>query len=197
MPQGLLVIISSPSGGGKDAVIKAALKKIDHAARLVTTTTRQMREQEKNGLNYFFINREEFEKKIKADEFIEYNLYADNYYGTEKKVVQDTLNKYSVVLTNIDVNGQKSFSRLKIPHISIFIVPDDLETLYKRIKKRGGTDEKLIKKRLEIAKEELKQAKNYDYQVVNYEGKMNETVDKVVDIIKSELQGLDKKQHLR
>jgi guanylate kinase len=185
MKNGLLVIISSPSGGGKDVIIARLLKKIPNSIRLTTTTTRTPRNQEKNGINYFFINQEEFKNKIKAGKILEYNLYADNYYGTEKEVFETTIKKYPVVFTNIDYHGKQNLDRLNIPHLSIFLIPESLEILENRIKRRGDVIPEQLKKRLETAKNELKQANIFDYQIVNHEGKLDETAEEIAKIIKT------------
>lgn len=197
MQKGTLVIISSPSGGGKDTVIRELLKIIPNSSRLITTTTRPPRPRETNGVDYFFITKTEFEGKIKENKFIEHNLYADNYYGTERDRVENNLNKFSFVFTNIEVNGKNNINKAGFENLSIFLMPESLEILRKRIEKRGGTDEQIIKQRLERAKKEMGEAENYDYQIVNHEGKLDETVEKVALIIKKELiqrQAVDKKE---
>src|SRR3989339_783825 len=109
--KGLLVIISSPSGGGKDSVINAILKKIPNSARLLTTTSRQPRPDQKEGIDYHFISLKKFKEKIKRDKFVEYNFYADNYYGVEKKVLNKTLKNNDLILSQIEVNGKHNFDK--------------------------------------------------------------------------------------
>jgi len=185
--KGLLVIISSPSGGGKDSVMNAVLKTIPNSARLITTTSRIPRPDQKDGVDYHFITPENFKEKIENNEFVEYNFYADNYYGVEKKELEKTLENHDLVLTQIEVNGKHNFDKQGIPHISIFLLPESIETLQKRVEKRGGISPELIKERMDTAKSEIKKSSDYDYKVVNYEGKLKETIKKITEIIKKSL----------
>lgn len=195
---GLLIIISSPSGGGKDAVIRALLKIFPHSARLVTTTTRPKRPREKNGVDYNFINLKQFQDKLKNNEFLEHNVYSNNYYGAEKAQLENLLLKNNIVFTNIDVNGKKSLETKPYRQLSIFLQPDDLENLKKRIIKRGGLNPMQITKRLQTAKQEMAAGADYDYQIINQEGHLTHTVKQTAKIITQEItNALDKKSHLR
>lgn len=184
---GLLVIISSPSGGGKDVVINTLLKRLPDAVRLITTTSRPPRPGNKEGVDYFFTTRETFETRIKAGEFLEHNEYAGNLYGTPKQYLTDLLAAHKVVLTQIEVNGKHIFDKLGVPHLAVFMLPDSLDNLRKRIEKRGGITPEIIDERLEIAKHEIAASTDYDYRVVNVEGQLAETIAKIEDIITKEL----------
>lgn len=192
MKPGLLVIISSPSGGGKDTIINALLKRLPNAARLVTTTTRSPRPNEKNGLTYYFISVDEFQKRIVAHDFIEHNFYAGNFYGSEKKVLEKTLSNHEVVFTQIEVNGKHNLDKQKISNLSIFLMPENLSILRARIEKRGSIPPNLVEERLTIAKNEIESSKDYDFHVINYDGKLEQTITKIEEIIKERLT-LDKK----
>ncbi len=194
---GILVVISSPSGGGKDSVINALLKQIPSSTRFVTTTSRPPRPGNIEGVDYHFVSETEFKQKIANGEMIEYNFYAGNYYGTEKTRLADCLQKYALVLTQIEVNGKHNLSKSHIPHLSIFLIPESLEILKKRIEKRGGISPAIIEERLAIAKKEIEESKDYDYRIINAEGKLAETIDKIAKIIEPYLSGdkmLDKKR---
>lgn len=180
---GRLVIISSPSGGGKDSVIRGLLKIIPNSARYLTTTTRPMRPGEENGVDYHFISREDFEKMIKNGELIEYNIYADNYYGTEKKRLNNLLENHSVVFSNIEVNGKRNFDKAGWENTSIFLLPESLNVLKERIIARGGLSPEVVEKRLETAKKEIAEADSYDYKLTNYQGKLDETIEKTAEIL--------------
>lgn len=182
--RGLLVIISSPSGGGKDSVINALLKIFPDSARLVTTTSRPKRPGNKEGVDYYFISEEEFLNKITDNEFVEYNNYSNNFYGTEKKNLQKSLAENKIVFTQMEVNGKHNLDKANITHLSIFLLPQDLETLAKRIEQRGGLSPEDIENRLKIAKTEIDQSNDYDYRIVNKEGKLEETIQKVANIIR-------------
>lgn len=189
---GLLVVISSPSGGGKDSVINELLKQIPNSVRLVTTTSRDLRPGNKDGVDYFFISKEDFENKIKNDEMVEHNNYVGNYYGIEKDKLKESLKKNNIVFTQIEVNGKHNLDKQEIEHLAIFLLPDSLEHLADRIRKRKGVSEDKIKERLETAKYEIEKSIDYDYKIVNKEGRLEETIAKVRQIIEEKL-SLDKK----
>lgn len=182
---GLFVIISSPSGGGKDTVIRALLQKIPNSAKLVTTTTRAPRQEDQEGVTYYFTDKPTFEKNIREDALIEHAVYADNYYGVEKKELENKLENFAVVFSNIDVQGRKNFSAKGIDHISIFLLPDNLDDLKARILGRGKIDPEDLEKRLLAAKAEIAHASEYDFQVINKNGHLDETIDNVAKIITS------------
>lgn len=179
----MFIIISAPSGGGKNSVIKELLKKYSSSHLAITTTTRLPRKKEKNFQDYFFISKKEFEKKIANNDFVEYNFYNDNYYGLEKAELTKNSQKYKIVFLAIDVNGKKSFDKAKIFHYSIFLLPESLEILKKRIKDRGDLDQKQIIERLKTAKKELNKAKKYDFQIINKQGSLDKTVLQITKII--------------
>jgi guanylate kinase len=187
MKNGLLVIISSPSGGGKDSVIRELLKIFSESARLVTTTSRLPRPGNEEGIDYFFISREKFLDKKTNNEFVETNEYAGNFYGLEKKHLIDTLVTHNVVFTQIEVHGKHNLDKAGIPSLSIFLLPESLEILGERIRKRGGVTEEKIAERLAIAKSEIEQSVDYDFRIINVEGKFSETVAKISEIIRHKL----------
>lgn len=180
---GNLVIISSPSGGGKDAIIARLLKIFPNSTRLITTTTRPPRPQDTPGVSYDFVSAEQFKNGIANDEYLEHNFFNGNYYGVNRKRLADAMANNSIVFTNIDVNGRNSAEKADIKHLSIFIIPDNLENLRARIAKRGGLNDEQINERLKTAKDEIQGADKYNYQIINAEGKMEETVAKVAEIL--------------
>lgn len=191
--KGQLIIISSPSGGGKDSVIRGLVKLLPGSIKFVTTTTRPMRPGEENGVDYHFVAKDEFKKMIQNNELIEFNIYSDNYYGTEKKRMTDLLDEHTIVFSNIEINGKKNFDRAGWENLSIFLMPESLETLKQRIVARGGLTDDKIATRLETAKDEIAQSDIYDYKLTNYQGKLDETIEKTAEIIRKHL-GLDKKR---
>ncbi len=189
MSIGKLVIISSPSGGGKDSVINALLKIFVNSGRFITTTSRPTRPGNVNGVDYYFVSKEEFEQKIKNNEMLEYNIYAGNYYGTEKQKLAEALEKYNFIFTQIEVNGKHNLDKIGVANISIFLLPENEEILRRRIERRGGLTSEIIAERMRIAKEEITKSEDYDLRIVNVDGKFEETVDK----IKVFLLNIDKK----
>ncbi len=182
---GLFVIISSPSGGGKDAVIRELIKIIPHSAKLVTTTTRSPRPEDSEGTTYYFISRADFENKIKNGEMMEYATYAENYYGVQKSELENKLQNFDVVFSNVDIQGRRNYTESGIENLSIFLVPNNLDDLKKRILNRGGVNEAELALRLETAKKEIQAADEYQFQVVNQAGNLDETIDNVAKIITS------------
>jgi guanylate kinase len=177
---GQFIIISAPSGTGKNAIIRDLLKIFSSSTRFITTSTRDPRPMERNGVDYHFVSLDQFESMRQKNEFLECNNYAGNWYGSERKRLEEGLARYEYVFSTLDVNGKRSLDVLNFPHTAIFLLPDNLEILDDRIRNRGGEAENDIEKRISIAHDEIAEAKNYDFQVVNKEGKMAETVDQIV-----------------
>lgn len=184
---GLLIIISSPTGGGKDAVIARLLKIFSNSTRLVTTTSRAPRPTDKEGVTYHFVSPKDFADKIKEGYFLEYNNCVGNYYGTPKKYLEDLLKTNDLVFSNLDVNGKHSMDKLDVKNLSFFLLPESLEVLKQRAEKRGGMTETMIQDRIKLAAEEIAQSRDFDYQITNYEGKLQQTTDNIATLIKNHL----------
>lgn len=181
--KGIFIVISGPSGVGKGTIVKKLLERFN-AWYSISMTTRQKRENEIDKVNYFFVSREEFEKTIKENDFIEYATYNNNYYGTPRKEIDNKLNKNIDVIAEIEVKGAKKVKELYKDSVLIYILPPSFEELETRLRNRNTEDNATIEKRLNIAKEELKQIDIYDYVVVN--NTVEETTNKVINIIESE-----------
>ena len=172
MNQGLIYVISAPSGAGKTTVIKKFLKKHKTDFVLsVSVTNRKPRKNEKNGRDYFFYTKEKFKDHIRKGSFLEYARVLSNYYGTLKKTVLSAINKGKNVIMDIDVQGAAKIRRkMKDKCVTIFIVPSSkhsLAELKKRLINRRTETKKDVQKRLNLAKKELKEKGKYDYMVVN------------------------------
>ncbi|MCX8093778.1 MAG: guanylate kinase [Candidatus Goldbacteria bacterium] len=183
--KGLIFIISAPSGAGKTTVIKNFMKRHKKDFVLsISVTTRKPRKNEKHGRDYYFISREKFKKYIKTGKFLEYAKVLDNYYGTLKSTVLNSINKGLNVIMDIDVQGATQI-RKKIPDcITIFLRPPSLKELKKRLFKRKTETEEEAKKRINLAKKELKEQKKYDYILTNK--KVRDVVDTLEAIYKYE-----------
>ncbi len=166
MIKGELIVLSAPAGGGKTTLANLLLSEIPNLVKITTCTTRKPRPGEVNGVDYFFLSKEEFEKKIEEGECLEYALVHGNYYGTPKSEVIKEINKGNDVLLIIDVQGMRQIKKNFNNVTAIFIIPPSFDELIRRMKKRGDTEEE-IKKRLETAKKELKAWKEYDFIVIN------------------------------
>ena len=183
--KGKVIVISAPSGTGKSTVCRLLLKKIKNLKYSVSVTTRQKRKFEKDGKDYFFVTKYEFKKMVKNNYFIEWQKVHNNYYGTPKEFIEKNLNKGYNVLLDIDVKGGKTLKKIYPDGIFIFLVPPSWEELKRRLKSRGTEDEKELELRLKNAKKELKFKKYYDFVIVN--DKIEETLKKIVEIIKENL----------
>ena len=181
--KGLLIVISGPSGVGKGTICEKLIEYFN-AWYSVSVTTREKRDGEIEGKNYFFVTKEEFEQKIKDNDFLEYATYNNNYYGTLKSKINDKLNKKIDVFTEIEVKGAKNIKSIYNDSVLIYILPPSLKELEERLTNRNTEDEETIKKRMNITKEEIKQIDIYDYVVVNDD--LEKAIEKVKNIIESE-----------
>lgn len=184
-----LIVISGPSGAGKGTVVKELLKiyedNKDKVYLSVSATTRSPREGEIDGVSYYFIKEKDFLEKIENQEFLEYNKYGTGkYYGTLKNHVFEYLNKGYDVLLEIDINGYKQVINNYKDAVGIFITTPSLKVLEERLRNRGTETEEQIRKRLETAREELKNKDIYPHIIINEDGKSNDAAKMVYDIIK-------------
>lgn len=184
MKKGKYIVISGPSGVGKGTICNKLFKELN-AWYSVSTTTRNPREGEVDGVNYFFITKEEFLKKIEAGEFLEYNYYNENYYGTSKKIVLEKMDQGVNVFSEIDVNGARNIKKIFPDALLIYIAPPSMEELRKRLVGRGTDPIERINQRLAIAEEEMKQVDFYDYVVVNDD--LEKATNQVKEIILKEI----------
>ncbi len=184
-----LIVISGPSGAGKGTVVKELLKiyedNKDKVYLSVSATTRSPREGEIDGVSYYFIKEKDFLEKIENQEFLEYNKYGTGkYYGTLKNHVFEYLNKGYDVLLEIDINGYKQVINNYKDALGIFITTPSLKVLEERLRNRGTETEEQIRKRLETAREELKNKDIYPHIIINEDGKSYDAAKMVYDIIK-------------
>lgn len=184
MSRGKLVVYTGYSGVGKGTIMKR-LRELDNSVKLsVSCTTRQPRSGETNGVEYFFVSKDEFEKLIEQDGFLEYARYCDNYYGTPEKAVDEMLDKGYNVFLEIEVQGGMQVMKKRPDCVSIFIAPPSLEELERRLRDRGTEDEETILKRLSAVEEEKKYQKFYTHTVLNDE--VERAADEILSIIHNE-----------
>ena len=183
--RGLLIVLSGPSGVGKGTVRKAIFESDDNDFQYsVSMTTRNKREGEIEGVDYYFRTREEFEALIEEGEMLEYAEYVGNYYGTPLSYVQKTLDQGKDVFLEIEVQGAKQVKE-KVPDgVFIFLTPPDLAELRSRITGRGTDSAEVIDERMRVAREEIEMMALYDYAVVNDE--VSKAVQRIREIISSE-----------
>lgn len=184
MAKGFLLIISGPAGTGKGTVCKSLLERNNDIIYSISATTRKPRTGEENGINYFFIEDEEFKEKISKDEFLEYAYVHTNYYGTPKEFVMDEVKKGEIVLLEIDVQGALQIKKNYSEAVFVFLLPPTMEELKNRIVKRGTETTEDINRRFENAFKELDFVGEYDYFVVNE--KIEDAVSDIESIIRAE-----------
>lgn len=182
--RGNLIVISGPSGAGKGTIIQGVLKNNNKVWLSISATTRSPRGSEQNGVEYFFLSREEFENKIKNNQLLEYTEYNNNYYGTPKDKILEKLNEGYDVILEIEINGALKIKELVKEAIFIFVLPPSLEELKRRLINRKTEDREKILNRFKIAYNEINEVTKYNYVVIN--DKLDEAIEKVNSILLSE-----------
>lgn len=165
--KGILIVISGFSGAGKGTLVKALLKKYDNYALSISMTTRKPREGERDGVEYFFTNRERFEETIRQNGLIEYAQYCGNYYGTPRAYVERQMQAGNNVILEIEIQGALKIKEQFPESLLIFVTPPSAEELKRRLVSRGTESSDVIEKRLARASEESEGMEAYDYIVVN------------------------------
>jgi guanylate kinase len=164
---GNLIIVSGPSGAGKSAIVAHVLQSLPHLRFSVSYTTRAPRGTEKNGVEYFFVDRRKFQSLIGGDNLLEWAEVHGNYYGTSRRFVDDLLVQGDDVVLDIDVQGAHIVRQKRADAIGVFILPPSYQVLRDRLKHRSLDDDSVIEQRLKIACEEISHFKEYDYLIIN------------------------------
>ena len=194
--KGILFIISGPSGVGKGTVIRELKREFPQFEYPISHTTRDIRPGEKDGEVYHFITKEEFEDEIEKGNFLEWAMvHQDNYYGTLKKTIMDALEEGKIIVREVDVQGAQSMQKVLDPKnlVTIFIKAESEKKLLGRIAKRGELPKEEVERRMESARKEMKLADEFDHQVWNYEGKVEDCISDVKDIMGNEIEKADLK----
>lgn len=183
----LIVVISGPSGVGKDVMIEKMIQNDQTGFHFtVTATTRSPRPGEQDGINHHFVSVDDFINLIAQDDLLEWAQVYGNYYGVPKQQVRAALGAGKHVIMRVDVQGAKRLRELVPEVLMIFIQPPSLAVLEKHLRDRGVDTEEEMTKRLASAGDEMRQTGLFDYAVTNEEGDLESTVQKVVDIISDE-----------
>jgi guanylate kinase len=185
-PQPLLVVISGPSGVGKDSVVQAVKASGLPFHFVVTATTRPPRPEEVHGRDYFFVTKDEFAAMIERDELIEYAIVYSDYKGIPKQQVREALASGQDVVMRLDVQGAATVRKLAPEAVLVFLTTESEAALVKRLKMRQTETAENLSLRIATARQELKRAAEFDYVVVNADGRLEETVDTVLSIIQAE-----------
>ncbi|HUQ41416.1 MAG TPA: guanylate kinase [Candidatus Limnocylindrales bacterium] len=184
--KGLLVIISAPSGAGKDAVLERLVPKLDDGVVYVTATSRKPRPGEVHGTHYYFYSPEKFREEIEEGNFLEWSMVHGEFKGVRRDVLGDTLRDHRTVIVKPDPQGMRKIKSQLPEALTIFIMPPSVEALKKRLVSRGTETPEQLQIRLRNAEIEMAAAPEYDYVVVNDDGKIADTVAQIADIIRKE-----------
>ena len=182
---GSLIVLSGPSGAGKGTVCSELLKQVSDLNLSISMTTRDVRGSEVNGVDYYFVSKEEFEKEIENDNFLEYaQVHGDNYYGTPKSKVLECLNRGEDIILEIDIQGALKVKEKMPEGIFIFIMPPTMKELRDRLVKRNTESKDKIIQRFKNAYKEINEITKYNYVVINDE--VDVAVEKIKAIILAE-----------
>jgi guanylate kinase len=184
--QGLLVIISAPSGAGKDVVIDQLVEKLDDAVVYVTATSRKPRPGEVDGVRYYFYSPEKFRDEIEAGNFYEWSMVHGDFKGVRRDILGDTLRSHKIVIVKPDPQGMRKIKAQLPEALTIFIMPPSIEALKRRLEHRGTETPEERAVRLRNAEIEMAATPEYDYVVVNEDDKIDETAQEIASIIRKE-----------
>lgn len=173
----LLVVLSGPSGAGKDAVLDELAARGHRFHRVITCTTRAPREQERDGVDYYFVSREEFARLIEEGGLLEHATVYGEHYGVPRAQVEEQLAAGLDVYVRTDVQGAATIKRLMPEAVRVFIAPGSVEELEERLRARNSDDEERIQRRLRTAREEMARMGEFEHVIVNAPGRLSETVD--------------------
>jgi len=182
----LLIVISGPSGVGKDSVIKTMKERDLPFHFVITATTRPRRQEEVHGVDYFFVSSEKFTQMIENDELLEYAIVYGDYKGIPKEQVRQALASGKDVIMRIDVQGAATIRQISPQALLIFLTTQNEEEMIERLKQRKTETTDGLNKRIETAREELKRVHEFDYVVINRDCHLDEAVDTILAIIRAE-----------
>jgi len=184
--QPLLIVLSGPSGVGKDAVLVRMRKSRHPLHCVVTATTRLKRAREKNGVNYHFLSQKEFQQMIDKHHFLEWANVYGNYYGVPKDEITSTWSEGVDAIVKVDVQGAAAIKKVLPQAVCIFLVPPSMEALEKRLKRRCTESSRDLALRLERAKEEIECLPLFDYVITSHQNKLDEVVSQIDAIVAAE-----------
>ena len=189
---GVIIVLSSPSGAGKTTLVKK-IAQVNNYNISISHTTRKPRTNEVNGKDYYFVSNKDFEKKIKNNEFLEYAKVFENYYGSSKKKVFDNLNKGENVIFDIDWQGTEQIKRQNLNYklITFFILPPSKNELFKRLRNRDMKDKNIVDQRMNKFTKDIEHWKNYDFVVIN--DNLEKCYDEIMEYLLNKIKNLELK----
>lgn len=191
--KGRLIVISAPSGAGKTTLVAALINAVPKLKLSISHTTRPIRPGEQDGINYYFVNEQDFKKLLDSRDFLEYAQVYEHYYGTSKVWVEEQLNKGSDIILEIDWQGAQQIKAMfKEEAVFIYILPPSLQVLKERLNKRAQDNQDVIIKRLSKAREDISHYKEFDYLVVNDD--LDATTQELIAIVTSLRLSIDKQK---
>jgi len=182
----LLVVLSGPSGAGKDAVLDEMARRGHHFHRVITCTTRPPRDGERDGVDYFFVSDADFDRLIETGGLLEHAVVYGHRSGVPRQQVVDKLREGVDVYVRTDVQGAASIRQLAPGAVLVFIAPSSLDDIEQRIRARGADDEATVQRRLATARDEMARRREFDYVIENEAGRLEATVDRLVEILDAE-----------
>ena len=183
--KGVMLVLSSPSGAGKSSICKSLMSLDTNLSLSISTTTRKKRPNENSGEDYFFVSTEKFKEMLSNNHFLEHASVFDNYYGTDKSLVEKKINNGEDLIFDIDWQGaQQLREKMREDIVSIFILPPNKKELERRLKSRGQDSAEVVKKRMDGASAEITHWAEYDYVVINED--LNQSVKAVLVILEAE-----------
>jgi guanylate kinase len=183
MSKGKVIILSGPSGVGKNTLLEMLVVKLKNAVKISTATTRPPRGGEVDGVDHYFLSKAEFEQKLKAGEVLEHNFYNGNYYGTLKEPLEAAISSGKIGVMEIDVNGAMAIKKIMPQVTTIFINAESLGVIEGRLRERGTDSKEDVKTRLAIAEKEIAASSQYDYTVINPTGHPEQAVAEIKKIL--------------
>lgn len=183
----IILVVSGPSGSGKSSIVKEFLKYDGSFDVSISHTTRQMRHNEVNGKDYYFVSKQQFEDMVKRNEFVEWAVVHGNFYGTSRGEIERITALERNVLLEIDIEGAKNVKQIYGNSvITVFVITECFQVLKERLSSRGTDAEEVILKRIYNAKQEIDNISFYDYVIINKSGYLNEAVSNLSYICKAE-----------
>lgn len=189
----LLIVISGPSGVGKDTVARLMLESTSNYYFVITATTRLARPGEVDGYDYFFVSNDEFARMIEEDELLEYAVVYNDYKGVPKQQIRDAMDSGRDVIMRVDVQGAATIRKILPNAVFIFLSAESEEALVKRLRERKSETSEGLNLRIATARQEMKRVTEFDYCVVNAEGELQRTVQLILSIIDAEHHRIDQK----